>query len=72
MTPHTIRHPSTPDAIAAYLASTGRTATTARLVRYVKLMHYLGAETVDWSIRRLIAQGRIVRVRRGVYRGMAQ
>lgn len=68
----TIRHPSTPDAIAAYLASTGRTVTTARLVRYVKLMHYHGEQTTRQALAQLRRQGRIVRVRRGVYRGMGR
>lgn len=66
----TIRHPSTPDALAAYIASAGRTVTARHLERYAALMHYQSASSVQSAIWRLIAQGRIVRVRRGMYRGM--
>lgn len=65
----TIRHPSTPDALAAYIASAGRTVTTRRLEQYAALMHFQSVGAVEWAIRRLVKQGRIVRVRRGVYRG---
>jgi len=66
MTP-TIRHPPTADAIVAYLASADDAVTAKRLVRYVALMHYRGMATVRRALRRLLAQGRIVRVGRGWY-----
>lgn len=65
----TIRHPATPDALAAYLASAGRTVTTRRLEQYAALMHYHSVASVRRALLRLVRQGRIVRVRRGVYRG---
>lgn len=63
----TIRHPSTPAAILAYMAASDGRVTTPRMSRYIPLMHFMTAQSARWALCRLCQEGQIVRLSRGVY-----
>lgn len=65
----TIAHPSTADALAAYLASSPVPVSTRRLRQYVRLMHYRTTAAVRRALWTLHRAGRIEPVAGGVWRG---